>query len=207
MAWPRQAFVEIPLTVFSNKSWRAGARVAAHTVHTLSSIHTPRFPGARLGGTIIHIPFTLEPYKARNRWISLYVSTDHFKEHLMCFWYYFLGHLGVIWDSYFYTPNITSSAFEHFVPSFLNSKLLNECLKGSFYSSPPVCVFMYIRYMQTHHVFQVGRRRWSGWWGWCKFLHGGRAWSGIHQHHTHSSPPGSLVYTGTMKKRFAHCVL
>lgn len=38
VAGPRQAFIEIPLTVFSNESWRAGARVTAHAIHTLSSI-------------------------------------------------------------------------------------------------------------------------------------------------------------------------
>lgn len=75
MAGPRPAFVEIPLTVFSNESWRARARVTAYTVHTLSSIPTARLPGARLGRTVIHINFTLEPYKAKNRKISLYVSS------------------------------------------------------------------------------------------------------------------------------------
>lgn len=66
MAWSRQAFVEIPLTVFSNKSGRAGACVAAHTVHTLSSIQAVRFFGTRLGGTVIHVLLTLDP--ACSRW-------------------------------------------------------------------------------------------------------------------------------------------
>ncbi len=70
MAGPRQAFIEIPLTVFSNESWRAGARVTAHTIHTLSSIQTVRFSGASLGGTVVHVLLALDPYGAKNRWIS-----------------------------------------------------------------------------------------------------------------------------------------
>lgn len=60
VAGPRQAFIEVPLTVLSNESLRAGACVTAHTVHTLSAIQTARFTGPRLGGTIIHIHFTLD---------------------------------------------------------------------------------------------------------------------------------------------------
>lgn len=61
IAGMRKAFIEIPLTVFSNESWRAGARVTAHTVHTLSSIQTAGLPRTRLGGTVIHVHFTLRP--------------------------------------------------------------------------------------------------------------------------------------------------
>lgn len=61
MAGLRQALVEIPFTVFPSESWKAGARVTAHTIHTLSSIQTPRFLGAWLGGTVIHIHFTMDP--------------------------------------------------------------------------------------------------------------------------------------------------
>lgn len=61
VAGPRQAFIEISLTVFPNESRRAGACVTAHTVHTLSSIQTARFKGAGLGGTVILVHFTLEP--------------------------------------------------------------------------------------------------------------------------------------------------
>lgn len=67
VAGPRQAFVEIPLTVFSDVSWRAGARITANTVQTLSSVQTARFPGALLWGTVIHVHFTLEPCRAENR--------------------------------------------------------------------------------------------------------------------------------------------
>lgn len=65
VAGPRQAFIEIPLTVFSHEAWRAGACVTAHTVHTLSSIQTARFKGSGLGGTVIHIYFTLETMCSR----------------------------------------------------------------------------------------------------------------------------------------------
>lgn len=65
VAGPRQAFIEIPLTMFSNKSWRAGTCVTAHTVHTLSSVQTARFKRARLGRTVIHIHFTLDPMCSR----------------------------------------------------------------------------------------------------------------------------------------------
>lgn len=65
VAGRRQAFVEIPFTVFSDKPWRAGARVAAHTVHTLSSVQTARLPGALLGGTVIHVHLTLDPMCSR----------------------------------------------------------------------------------------------------------------------------------------------
>lgn len=71
----REALVEIPLTVFSNESWGAGACVAAHTVHALSSIQTARFPGALLGCAVIIVHFTLDSYRAENRWISLNVSS------------------------------------------------------------------------------------------------------------------------------------
>ena len=66
VAGPRQAFIEISLTVFSNISWRAGARVTADTVHTLSSVPTARLPGARLGCAVVRILFTLEPCRAEN---------------------------------------------------------------------------------------------------------------------------------------------
>lgn len=62
---PRQAFIEIPLTVFSNESWRAGAGVTAHTVHTLTSIQTARLEGAMLGGAVIHVHFTLDSMCSR----------------------------------------------------------------------------------------------------------------------------------------------
>lgn len=65
LAGPRQALVEIPLTVFSNESWWAGACVTPHTVHTLPSILTARLKGVRLGGTVIHVRFTLEPMCSR----------------------------------------------------------------------------------------------------------------------------------------------
>lgn len=60
VAGPRQALVKIPLTVFANEAGRAGTGVTSHAIHTLSSIQTPRFPGARLGGTVIIIHFTME---------------------------------------------------------------------------------------------------------------------------------------------------
>lgn len=59
-----KAFIEIPLAVLSNESWRAGACVAAHTVHTLSSIQTARFKGARLGSTVVHVHFTQVPMRS-----------------------------------------------------------------------------------------------------------------------------------------------
>lgn len=65
MAGPRQAFIEIPLTVFSDKSWGAGACVTAHTVNTLSSIPTAGFPGAFFGGTVILVHFTLDPMRSK----------------------------------------------------------------------------------------------------------------------------------------------
>lgn len=61
----RQAFIEIPLAVFSNKSWRAGAGVTSHTVHALSSVQTARFKRARFGGTVIHVHFTLDSMCSR----------------------------------------------------------------------------------------------------------------------------------------------
>lgn len=60
MARFRKTFVEIAFTVFSNKSWRAGACVTAHTIHTLTPIQTARLRGARLGCTVILVDFTLD---------------------------------------------------------------------------------------------------------------------------------------------------
>lgn len=65
MAGPRQAFVEIPFAVFTNEAGRAGACVTSHAIHTLSSIQAARLPGARLGGTVIIIHFTLESMCSR----------------------------------------------------------------------------------------------------------------------------------------------
>lgn len=61
MAGLGQAFVQIALTMFSNKPRGARAGVTADTVETLSSVQTARFPGAGLGGTVIYIHLTLNP--------------------------------------------------------------------------------------------------------------------------------------------------
>lgn len=68
VAGPRLAFIEIPLTVVTSESWRAGTPVTAHTIFTLSSILTERLQRARLGGTVIHVHFTLE--SMRSTWAS-----------------------------------------------------------------------------------------------------------------------------------------
>lgn len=60
--------------MFSNKSWGAGARVTAHTVNTLSSIPTARFPGAFFGGTVILVHFTLDPM--RSKWADTFEAVD-----------------------------------------------------------------------------------------------------------------------------------
>lgn len=65
VAGSRPAFIEIPLTVFADESLKADARVTAHIVHTLSSVLTERFTGVELGGTVIHVHFTLEPLCSR----------------------------------------------------------------------------------------------------------------------------------------------
>lgn len=65
LAGPRQTFVEISLTVLSSESWRAGACVSTHAVHTLSSIPTARLPGARLRCTVILVHFTLDSYREK----------------------------------------------------------------------------------------------------------------------------------------------
>lgn len=65
MTGHRQAFVDISLAVLSSKSRRAVACVATYTVHTLSSIQTARFPGARLWGTVVLIHFTLKSYQMK----------------------------------------------------------------------------------------------------------------------------------------------
>lgn len=68
VAGPREALIQVSLAVFSNETWRARARVAANTVQTLSSIKTAGFPGAFLRGTVIHVHFTLNSYKAENEY-------------------------------------------------------------------------------------------------------------------------------------------
>lgn len=68
VAGPREALIQVSLAVFSNESWRARACVAANTVQTLSSIKTAGFPGAFLRGTVIHVHFTLNSYKAENNY-------------------------------------------------------------------------------------------------------------------------------------------
>lgn len=55
-------FIQISLTVFPNKSCRAGARVLTNTIHTLSSITAARLPGTRIRRTIVFIHLTLDPY-------------------------------------------------------------------------------------------------------------------------------------------------
>lgn len=70
----RQTFVEIAFAVFSNKSWRAGACVTAYTIHTLTPIQTARLRGARLGGTVILIDFTLD--SVRSMWTGAGKAVD-----------------------------------------------------------------------------------------------------------------------------------
>lgn len=71
------AFVQIPLAVVTSEPRRAVALVTAHAVFTLSSILTERLQRARLGGTVIHVKFTLESYDIQNR------------QHLICTQFYF----------------------------------------------------------------------------------------------------------------------
>lgn len=88
VAGSRQAFIEIPLTVFSDESLRTGACITTHTIHTLSSVQTARFQGALLGSTVIHVHFTLKPYRAENRLLLLGASSKvtniHFSRLTMC---------------------------------------------------------------------------------------------------------------------------
>lgn len=60
MAGSRQAFIDIPFTVLSNKPWKAGASVAADAVYTLASVSAAWLGGACTGGAVVFIHFTPE---------------------------------------------------------------------------------------------------------------------------------------------------
>lgn len=66
IARPRQTFVEIALTVVSNKPGRTGARVTTHAVDALPSISTPWLRGAGAGGAVVLVHLALNSYRAAN---------------------------------------------------------------------------------------------------------------------------------------------
>lgn len=67
MARSRKAFIDIPLTVLSNKPWKAGASVAADAVDTLTSVSAAWLRGAWAGGTVVFIHLTPDPCRAARR--------------------------------------------------------------------------------------------------------------------------------------------
>lgn len=59
VAGSRQAFVDIPLTVFSNEARGAGTGVTAHAVYTLTPVQAARLRRAGPGGAVILVDLTL----------------------------------------------------------------------------------------------------------------------------------------------------